>query len=93
MVRSTSFGDSHNMTIKEIIQGWLIDEDKRNYVQLVDSSDVDYIEDVTLDGSFNMQRLSDMVQESVKGSLKEILQNGHGGGNWRRLITNLLESL
>lgn len=31
--------------------------------------------------------------KDLRESVKKVLQNGHGGGNWRRLITNLLESL
>lgn len=81
------------MTIKDVIIGWLEHQKSRNYVQLVDDSDSDYIEDVTLDGSFNLQQLSDIIKGSVKRDLEEILKNGHGGGNWRRLVTNLLESL
>lgn len=29
----------------------------------------------------------------IKKAVIKVLQNGHGGGNWRRLITNLLETL
>ena len=39
------------------------------------------------------QVLAKFISQIVKAELEKILEQGHGGGNWRRLIMEAIEKL
>ena len=41
----------------------------------------------------SLTKISKLAQQKVKGELQTLLTQGHGGGNWRRLINDLIDKL